>query len=38
MPVRVGGKRLPEWMVAAPNYVVWIVLSAVIAWFIVGGN
>jgi fumarate reductase subunit C len=27
MPVRVGGKRLPEWMIAAPNYVVWFVLG-----------
>ncbi len=38
MPLRVGGKRLPEWMVAAPNYAVWIALSAVIAWLIIGGN
>ena len=38
MPVRVGGKRLPEWMVAAPNYIAWIVVSAVIIWFLVGGK
>jgi len=38
MPVRLGGKRLPEWMVAAPNYAAWIVISAVIAWFILGGE
>ncbi len=38
MPVRVGGKRLPDWMIAAPNYAAWIVISAVIAWFILGGN
>jgi fumarate reductase subunit C len=38
MPIRMGGKRLPEWMVAAPNYVVWLVISAVVAWFILGGN
>jgi fumarate reductase subunit C len=38
MPVRISGKRLPEWMVAAPNYVVWIALSAIIAWLILGGN
>lgn len=35
MPVRVGGKRLPDWMVAAPNYVAWLVISAVVAWLIV---
>ena len=34
MPVRIGGKRLPDWMVAAPNYVAWIAISAVIAWLI----
>ncbi|MBS1789317.1 MAG: fumarate reductase subunit C [Acidobacteria bacterium] len=38
MPVRVGGKRLPEWMVAAPNYVAWIVVSAVVIWFVIGGK
>lgn len=36
MPVRVGGKRLPEWMIAAPNYVAWVVISAVIIWFLMG--
>ena len=34
MPVRVGGKRVPEVLVAAPNYVVWVVASAAIAWFV----
>jgi len=34
MPVRVGGKRVPEFLVAAPNYVLWIVASVVIGWFI----
>src|SRR5262249_40411955 len=38
MPVRVGGKRLPDWMISAPNYVAWIVISVVIAWFIIGGK
>jgi succinate dehydrogenase subunit C len=37
MPIRLGGKRLPEWMIAAPNYALWIVISAVIAWLILGG-
>ncbi len=36
MPVRVGGKRLPDWMVAAPNYVAWLAISAVVVWLIVG--
>ena len=34
MPVRVGGKRVPEFLVAAPNYVLWLVASAAIAWFV----
>ncbi len=38
MPVRVGGKRLPEWMVAAPNYGAWIAISAVVVWFLLGGK
>ena len=37
MPVRMGGKRLPDWMVAMPNYVAWLGVSAVIAWLLVGG-
>jgi len=34
MPVRMGGKRVPEVLVAAPNYVLWVIASAVIAWFV----
>jgi fumarate reductase subunit C len=36
MPVRVRGKRLPDWMIAAPNYVAWIVVSVVVIWLIIG--
>ena len=32
MPVRVRGKRLPEFLVAAPNYVVWLGVSGAVAW------
>src|SRR5262249_16312903 len=38
MPVRVGGKRLPDWMIAAPNYAAGVVISAGVAWFILGGK
>ncbi|HKQ78654.1 MAG TPA: fumarate reductase subunit C [Blastocatellia bacterium] len=38
MPIRLGGKRLPEWMIAAPNYALWVVISAALAWLILGGN
>jgi fumarate reductase subunit C len=34
MPVRVNGKRVPEVLVAAPNYGLWVVASLVIAWFV----
>jgi fumarate reductase subunit C len=34
MPIRVRGKRLPEFLVAAPNYAIWLVASVVIAWFV----
>ena len=34
MAVRVGGKRVPNILIAGPNFVAWIVISAVLAWFI----
>lgn len=34
MAVRVRGKRLPDFMVAAPNYVVWLVVSGGVAWLV----
>ncbi len=34
MPVRLGGKRVPAVMVAAPSYVAWVVVSAFIGWLI----
>lgn len=34
MPVRMGGKRVPEFLVAAPNYVLWIAVSAFVAWIL----
>jgi fumarate reductase subunit C len=37
MAVRMGGKRLPDLMIAAPNYIGWVVVSAVIAWIILRG-
>jgi serine/threonine protein kinase len=36
MPVRLGGKRLPDWVIAVPIYAAWVVISAIIAWFILG--
>jgi len=34
MPVRVGGRRLPDSVVAGSNYAAWLVISAVMAWII----
>jgi fumarate reductase subunit C len=34
MAVRVRGKRIPDLFLAAPNYVVWVVVSGVIAWLV----
>lgn len=37
MAVRLGGKRVPNILIAGPNYVAWLVVSAVLAWFILRG-
>jgi fumarate reductase subunit C len=37
LPVRVRGKRVADWLIAAPNYVAWLVISAGIAWLVLGG-
>ena len=34
--VRVRGRRLPDPLVAAPNYVAWLIISVVVAWFVLG--
>ena len=31
MPLRLRGKRVPEWLIAAPNYLAWIIASAMVA-------
>lgn len=37
MAVRLRGKRVPEWAVAAPNYAAWILASAAVAWLLLRG-
>jgi fumarate reductase subunit C len=32
MVVRVGGRRLPDWMIQAGNYAAWIALSVFAVW------
>jgi fumarate reductase subunit C len=34
--VRVRGQRLPDAVIAAPLYVAWVLVSAVLVWIVVG--
>jgi fumarate reductase subunit C len=34
--VRVRGRRLPDAAIAAPLYVAWVLVSAVLAWIVLG--
>jgi fumarate reductase subunit C len=35
--VRIGGKRVPDFVIVGANYAGWIVASAALAWFILRG-
>jgi len=37
MAVRVGGKRVPGILIAGPQYVAWVVVSAAVAWLLLRG-
>ncbi len=37
MALRLGGKRVPDVVIAVSNYVVWVIVSAVVAWLLLGG-
>ena len=34
MAVRMGGKRVPAILISGPQYIAWIVVSAVLAWLL----
>ena len=34
MAIRMGGKRVPGAMIAGPNYVAWLAISAAVAWIL----
>jgi fumarate reductase subunit C len=34
MVVRIAGKRVPDWVIAASNYAAWVVVSAVVLWLL----
>jgi fumarate reductase subunit C len=37
MALHMGGKRVPDLLIVLPNYLAWLVISAVLAWIILGG-
>ena len=37
MAVRLGGKRVPDLLIAGSNYAAWLVVSAAVAWLILRG-
>lgn len=37
MVLRLGGKRVPDFVIVGLNYLAWVVLSAAVAWMIVRG-
>ena len=37
LAIRAGGKRVPSLLVAAPNYVVWVAVSAAVARLLLRG-
>ena len=37
MVVRVAGKRVPGVLISGSNYAAWLVVSAVVAWFLLRG-
>jgi succinate dehydrogenase subunit C len=34
MSIRVGGKKVPGFMISGPNFVAWFVISGIIAWLL----
>lgn len=37
MAVRVGGRRVPDILISAPNYAAWLAVSAGVAWMLLRG-
>jgi fumarate reductase subunit C len=37
MVIRLGGRRVPDWVIQGLNYLVWIVLSVVAVWVLQHG-
>lgn len=37
MAIRAGGKRVPAVLIAGPNYIAWVAISAAVAWLLLRG-
>lgn len=37
MVIRVGGRRVPDTLIAATNYIAWLAISGIVAWLLLGG-
>jgi len=37
MVVRIRGQRVPDFLIAGSNYVAWLMVSVVVAWFVLRG-
>jgi fumarate reductase subunit C len=37
MSIRVGGKKVPGFLISGPNFAAWLVISAAIAWLLLRG-
>ena len=37
MALRIRGRRVPPFWIAAPNFVAWALVSAVVVWLMLGG-
>ena len=38
LAVRVRGKRVPPFFITAPNFVLWVIVSLLLAWLVVGAR
>jgi fumarate reductase subunit C len=38
MVLHLAGRRVPGWCIAWSNYAAWLLLSALVAWLLVGGR